>query len=119
MATGLAVSGIALATVGFARELALALVLIAAVGAARSFFDVAARTLLQRAVKDDVLARVFGLEEGLQMWGWQRVLRQLRSLFRDSDRGSIRRGRRVAAGRRLGDLVPPRQGGWGGRGARA
>jgi Na+/melibiose symporter-like transporter len=69
MACGLAASGVALATVGFAQELAVALLLIAAAGAARAFFDVAARTLLQRAVRDDVLARVFGLEEGLQMLG--------------------------------------------------
>ncbi len=69
MAWGLAASGVALATVGFAQELAVALLLIAAAGAARAFFDVAARTLLQRAVRDDVLARVFGLEEGLQMLG--------------------------------------------------
>jgi MFS family permease len=68
-AGGLAASGIALATVGFAGNLALALGLIAVVGAARAFFDVAARTLLQRAVKDDVLARVFGVEEALQMFG--------------------------------------------------
>jgi predicted MFS family arabinose efflux permease len=69
MAGGLAASGIALASVGFAQEFAVALLLIAAVGATRAFFDVAARTLLQRAVKDDVLARVFGVEEGLQMLG--------------------------------------------------
>jgi MFS family permease len=69
MAVGLAASGIALAMVGFASGLVLAAVMIASVGAARALFDVAARTLLQRAVKDDVLARVFGLEEGLQMIG--------------------------------------------------
>ena len=68
-AAGLAASGIALATVGFAGDLAVALALIAVVGAARAFFDVAARTLLQRAVKDEVLARVFGVEEALQMLG--------------------------------------------------
>jgi MFS family permease len=68
-AGGLAASGIALATVGFAGDLAVALALIAVVGAARAFFDVAARTLLQRAVNDDVLARVFGVEEALQMVG--------------------------------------------------
>jgi MFS family permease len=69
MAGGLAASSIVLATVGFAEGLALAILLIAAVGAARAFFDVAARTLLQRVVNDEVLARVFGLEEGLQMLG--------------------------------------------------
>ncbi len=69
MAAGLAVSGLALATVGSAEVMAVALLLIAFVGAARAFFDVAARTLLQRAVQDDVLARVFGVEEGLQMLG--------------------------------------------------
>jgi hypothetical protein len=68
-AGGLAASGVALATVGLARDLAVALALIAVVGAARAFFDVAARTLLQRAVRDDVLARVFGVEEALQMLG--------------------------------------------------
>jgi MFS family permease len=69
MAGGLAASAIVLATVGFAEALALTILLIALVGAARAFFDVAARTLLQRVVNDDVLARVFGLEEGLQMLG--------------------------------------------------
>ena len=66
---GLAASGIALAMMGFAGDLAVALALIAVVGAARAFFDVAARTLLQRAVRDEVLARVFGVEEALQMLG--------------------------------------------------
>ncbi len=69
MLGGLLACGVTLAVVGLAGSMASALMLLAACGAARSFFDVAARTLLQRAVRDDVLARVFGLEEALQMLG--------------------------------------------------
>jgi MFS family permease len=53
--------GAPLILLGAWPELALALILLGIVGAANSVVDVAGFTLVQRAVPDDVLARVFGI----------------------------------------------------------
>lgn len=64
---GLVVMGLGLAAIPVWPRFASTFALIVVAGAGRSFFDIAARTLLQRSVKDDAIARVFGLQEGLSM----------------------------------------------------
>jgi MFS family permease len=64
-AIGLLLAGVPLAIVGGFPVFMVAILLFLAVGAGRSLMDVAARTILQRAVPDAALSRVLGVLEGL------------------------------------------------------
>lgn len=66
-AAGACAWGAALALSGVLASPILATALIAAGGAGLAIVDVAGRTILQRSVRDEVLARVFGIQEGLAM----------------------------------------------------
>jgi MFS family permease len=58
---GLVVTGLPLAAIGLSPSVLVAVIALALMGIGNTFVDVAGLTLVQRAVPDDVLARVFGV----------------------------------------------------------
>lgn len=69
LAVGIVTTGLPIALLSLVGGPWVAAVLLLGVGTGRAFFDVAGRTLLQRTVRPDVLARIFGLQEALMMSG--------------------------------------------------
>ena len=61
--------GITFAALGLWAAVVLALALLCGVGASRAVMDVATRTVLHRVVAPSFRGRVFGLQEGLSMFG--------------------------------------------------
>jgi MFS family permease len=58
---GLVIAGVPLVALGLWQEVTVALLVFGVMGLGHSYADVAGLTLIQRAVPDDVLARVFGV----------------------------------------------------------
>jgi MFS family permease len=69
IALGMLGTGLPLALVALTELPAVAWVLLAMSGVGKAFVDVAGRTLLQRTVAPDLLARIFGVQESLLMGG--------------------------------------------------
>ncbi|HEY7283417.1 MAG TPA: MFS transporter [Actinomycetota bacterium] len=67
LALGAVVLGAPLAVIAWRPETAVAFVMLAVAGVGRVVMDVSGRSLLQRAVSADLLARAFGVLEGLEM----------------------------------------------------
>ena len=68
-AAGALVWGAAIATVSLVPSAFLAPLLVIVGSAGLAIVDICGRTMLQRSVRDEILARVFGLQEGLGMAG--------------------------------------------------
>ncbi len=68
-AVGSATWGLAIAAVGLSASALLAPLLVVLGGAGLTVVSIAGRTMLQRSIRDEVLSRVFGLQEGLAMAG--------------------------------------------------
>jgi MFS family permease len=67
VAVGAVVWGVAMGAVGLTGIAALAPGLIVLGGAGLTIMEVSGRTMLQRSIRDEVLTRVFGIQEGLAM----------------------------------------------------
>lgn len=63
-------AGLPLALAGFSPSLTTAALLLLLCGAGKAFFEVTARTLLQRLLPDRLLTAVFGLQESMMMAGF-------------------------------------------------
>ncbi len=66
---GALAAGLPLALAGWSNSAAVAVVLVAACGAGKLFFDVASRTFAQRLLPDRLLTALFGLQETVMMAG--------------------------------------------------
>lgn len=66
---GMLVTGIPIVVTALATLPVVAWLLLAVSALGKAFVDVAGRTLLQRSVRAEVLARIFGLQESLRMAG--------------------------------------------------
>jgi MFS family permease len=63
-------AGLPFAVAGYAPSVALAALLLLLCGAGKAFFEVTARTFLQRLLPDRLLTAVFGLQESIMMAGF-------------------------------------------------
>lgn len=66
---GAVVTGIPLSIAGFAPVVVVAVAMLVVSGGGKLFFDVALRSLVQRALPDEQLTAVFGLNEAVMMTG--------------------------------------------------